>query len=200
MSRLLVGLTGGIASGKSTVGRWLRELGCTVADADSLVADLYLPGAEGSLDVARLFGPEVLAADGSVDRQELSRRVFADPEQRRLLEAAIHPLVAQTFADLLQNTDGILVYEVPLMVETGGGGRFDYVVAVAADQETRLQRAVERGLDEPAARSRLAAQATDEQRAAIADRVLDNNGSEADLRAQVEELYAELVERSATID
>ena len=193
--RLLVGLTGGIASGKSTVGRWLRELGCEVADSDRLVADLYAPGAAGTAAVRRLFGDAMLTPEGAVDRKALAAVVFGDEEQRRRLEAAIHPLVGEAFRDWAAAHAGILVYEVPLMVETGGGGRFDVVVTVEADPETRISRAVARGVDPASARARLAAQAKAAERIAIADHVLRNDGSLEELRAQVEALVRQLEER-----
>ncbi len=195
-TRLLVGLTGGIASGKSTVGRWLRELGCHVADSDQLVADLYRPGEAGAAAVRELFGAQMLDADGAVDRPALAAVVFGDEAERRRLEAAIHPLVGNAFREFVAEHDGIVVYEVPLMVETGGGrGRFDRVVTVEADPELRLQRAIERGVDPESARARLAAQVSNESRIAIADHVLRNDGSLQNLREQVESLVADLEAR-----
>ena len=197
-TRLTVGLTGGIASGKSTVARWLEELGCTVVDADRVVADLYRPGAPGAEAVRRLFGEEMLDLRGAVDHKKLGALVFADPEARRRLEAAIHPLVGQRFFAILEEATGIVVMEATLMAETGGGrGRYDVVVTVEADPELRLRRAIERGVDPESARARLQAQATTEQRGAIADHVLWNEGTREELRAQVERLYTALLERLA---
>jgi dephospho-CoA kinase len=196
-ARLTVGLTGGIASGKSTVARWLEELGCTVVDADRVVADLYRPGAPGAEAVRRLFGEEMLDLRGGVDHKKLGALVFADAEARRRLEAAIHPLVGQRFFAILEEATGIVVMEATLMAETGGGGRYDVVVTVEADPELRLRRAIERGVDPESARGRLQAQATTEQRVAIADHVLWNEGTREELRAQVERLYTALLERLA---
>jgi dephospho-CoA kinase len=194
-ARLTVGLTGGLASGKSTVARWLAELGCTVIDADRVVADLYRPGANGAEAVRRLFGEDLLDVRGAVDHKKLGALVFGDPEARRRLEAAIHPLVGQRFAAILEEATGIVVMEATLLVETGGADRYDVVVTVEADPELRLRRAVERGVDPESARGRLGAQATTEARVAHADFVLWNEGSLDELRAQVEALHAELESR-----
>src|SRR5262245_32981542 len=129
-SRLTVGLTGGLASGKSTVARWLEELGCTVVDADRLVADLYRPGAPGAEAVRRLFGDGMLDPRGAVDHKKLGTLVFGDAEARRQLEAAIHPLVGHAFATILEAATGIVVMEATLLVETGGAGRYDVLVTV----------------------------------------------------------------------
>jgi dephospho-CoA kinase len=189
---LLVGLTGGLASGKSTVAGWLGELGCTVLDADRLVAELYRPGDEGARAVESLFGPDVLTAEGAVDRPKVAERVFADDEARRRLEQVIHPLVAQRFAHHSEEAQGILVYEATLLVEAGRADEFDLVVSVEADPEQRLRWAIERGLDEESARGRLRAQGDGAIRRSRADRILHNDGSLEDLRHRVEELLAEL--------
>jgi dephospho-CoA kinase len=195
--RLTVGLTGGLASGKSTVARWLEELGCTVVDADRVVADLYRPGEPGADAVRRLFGGGVLDAAGGVDHKKLGALVFADTAARRTLEAAIHPLVGQRFAEILAAARGIVVMEATLLVETGGADRYDVLVTVEADPELRLRRAIERGVDAESARGRLAAQASTEARVAKADHVLWNEGSLDDLRTQVERLHAALLDRLA---
>lgn len=192
-SALLVGLTGGLASGKSTVARWLAELGCTVLDADRLVAELYRPGGVGSQAVAALFGAEFLDADGAVDRPKLAQRVFADAPARKRLEEAIHPLVRQRFGELSADAEGLWVYEATLLVEAGRADEFDLVVSVEADPELRLQWAVARGLDEDAARARLAAQGKGEARRRRADRVLSNEGTLDELRRQVVALHHALV-------
>ena len=194
-ARLTVGLTGGLASGKSTVARWLAELGCTVVDADRVVADLYQPGAPGAAAVASLFGAGMLDQRGGVDHKKLGALVFSDPAARRTLEAAIHPLVGDRYRSILETARGIVVMEATLLVETGGADRYDVVVTVEADPELRLRRAVERGVDPESARGRLAAQATTEARVAHADHVLWNEGSLEELRVQVERLHAELVDR-----
>jgi dephospho-CoA kinase len=193
--RLTVGLTGGLASGKSTVARWLGEMGCTVVDADRLVADLYRPEAPGAAAVRRLFGDDMLDPQGAVDHRKLGALVFADPEARRSLEAAIHPLVGEAFRAILEAARGVVVLEATLLVETGGADRYDVLVTVEADPELRLRRAVERGVDAESARGRLAAQATSEARMARADYVLWNEGGLGERRAQVERLHAALLER-----
>ena len=194
MTALRVGLTGGIASGKSTVGGMLAETGCIVTDADALVADLYRPGEPGAEAVAKLFGAEMLNADGSVDKEALGRTVFADPASRKRLEQAIHPLVGQRYLEILESAgDGaVVVFEVPLLAETGGRGRYDAVVTVEAPAELRLDRAVERGLDRDQAEARMEAQARTEDRRAAADHVIENDGSLEELRAQVETVLSAL--------
>ena len=194
---LRVALTGGIASGKSTVGAWLGELGCSVSDSDQLVAELYQPGQPGTAAVRELFSTELIDDDGAVDRTKLADRVFADPAALRELEAVIHPLVGQAYANLVARSEGILIFEVPLLVETGGADRYDTVVTVEAGPELRLRRAVERGVDPTSAKARIAAQTDSASRRAVADYVLENEGSIEDLRRQVEVLMAALEERLA---
>ena len=194
MTALRVGLTGGIASGKSTVGAMLAELGCVVTDADALVADLYRPGQPGAQAVADLFGPGMLKADGSADKDALGRAVFADPASRKRLEQAIHPLVGQRYLEILESAgDGaVFVFEVPLLAETGGRGRYDAVVTVEAPAALRLDRAVRRGLDRDQAAARMEAQARSEDRRAAADFVIENTGNLAELRAHVEDVHSAL--------
>jgi dephospho-CoA kinase len=192
MSPYRVGLTGGLAAGKSTVAGWLGEAGFRVVDADRLVAELYRPGGEGAVAVTELFGAEFLTADGSVDHLRLAREVFAEPAARRRLEDAIHPLVKQRFDELTRGGDGVAVLEATLLVEAGFVPDFDLVVTVEANPELRLQRAVARGLEPAAARQRLEAQSEAALRIAAAHRVLWNNGSLDELRSEVEELVAEL--------
>ncbi len=198
MAPLRVGLTGGIASGKSTVGAMLAELGCVVTDADALVADLYRPGQPGARAVADLFGPEMLKADGSVDKEALGPAVFADPASRRRLEQAIHPLVGQRYVEILESAGegAVVVFEVPLLAETGGRGRYDAVITVEAPADLRLDRAVERGLDRDQAAARMEAQARSEDRRAAADFVIENTGSLAELRVQVQRVLAALRKRT----
>ena len=187
-----VGLTGGLASGKSTVARMLAERGATVVDADRLVADLYAPGAPGARAVRELFGDRVLDARGAVDRPALSEIAFSDADARRALERAIHPLVRERFAEIARETGGVAVLEATLLVEAGYGPDFDRVVTVEAGEKARLERAVERGMDEEEARRRLEAQGDGARRRAAADVVLRNDGSEAELERQVDRLAAEL--------
>lgn len=198
MTALRIGLTGGIAGGKSTVGAMLAELGCVVTDADALVAELYRPGQPGAQAVADLLGPKMLKADGSVDKDELGRAVFADPASRKRLEQVIHPLVGQRYLEVLDaaGDDAIVVFEVPLLAEGGGRGRYDAVITVEAPSELRLERAVERGLGRAQAEARMAAQATSDERRAVADFVIENAGDLEELRAQVATVLAALQNRT----
>jgi len=189
---LRIGLTGGLASGKSTVAGWLRDAGLLVVDADQLVADLYQPGGEGVAVVRGLFGPDVLTAEGGVDHTKLAAKVFADPEARKRLEAAIHPLVRKRFEEIARQSPGVVILEATLLVEAGYSPLFDGIITVECDAETRLKRAVERGMDESAARARLLAQGDGEQRREAAHRVLDNCCDLPHLRNQVDELIEEL--------
>jgi dephospho-CoA kinase len=187
-----VGLTGGLASGKSTVSRRLAEAGLEVVDADRLVADLYRPGEAGARAVAALFGPELLDADGAVDKGRLGALAFADPAARRRLEAAIHPLVRERFAELARGAEGVIVLEATLLVEAGFAPDFDLVVTVEADPEVRLRRAVVRGLSQGEARARLLAQGDGAVRRAAAHLTLDNDGDPQRLLVQVDRLVARL--------
>lgn len=185
-----VGLTGGIGSGKSTVARALAAAGFVVVDADRLVAELYRPGGAGAAAVRRVLGPDALAADGGVDHRRAATIVFADPAARRALEAAIHPLVRQAFADRVRaaGPHDVLVLEATLLVEAGYRPDFDLVVSVEADAALRVQRAVARGMSEADARARLAAQGEGEVRRAAADVILWNDGSVNELEAAVGDL------------
>lgn len=187
-----LGLTGGLASGKSTVARLLAGLGATVVDADRLVAELYAPGAAGARAVAELFGPELLTIEGSVDKPALARRIFADPDARLRLEAVIHPLVRQRFEDLAERSQGVVVLEATLLLEAGYKPGFDRVVTIEADPERRLRRAIARGLPETEAKARLAAQGSGEARRAGADQVIWNDGDEEALAAAVKKLWQQV--------
>ncbi len=191
MKPLRVGLTGGLASGKSTVARWLREAGCEVVDADLLVAELYAPGAAGARAVERLFGPRYLKAGGAVDKGALAQLVFADAEARRQLEAEIHPLVRAEFARRAA-VGGIFVLEATRLVEAGFAPDFDLVVTLEAPAELRLERAATRGLARDEALRRLAAQGDGSERRRAASWTLRNAGSLAELRAQVDQLVDHL--------
>jgi len=191
-SALYVGLTGGLASGKSTVARWLAEAGFTVVDADRLVADLYQPGQPGADAVRQLLGPEALDERGAVDHPKVAARVFSDPEARRALEAAIHPLVRRRFEEVTADAEGVVVLEATLLIEAGYAPGFRLVVTVEAPCETRLERAVGRGMNEAAARARLLAQGDSERRRASAHRVIDNSSDLKHLRRQTDELIDEL--------
>lgn len=192
MSALRVGLTGGLASGKSTVARLLAERGATVVDADRLVAELYEPGGPGARAAEELFGAEVLDGRGAVDRQRLAGLVFTDAGARGRLERRIHPLVRERFAEIAGEAEGVVVLEATLLVEAGYAPDFDRVVTVEAEPEARLGRAIDRGMPEEEARRRLLAQGEGDARRAAADVVIRNDGGLADLERQVEELWREL--------
>ena len=191
-ARLLVGLTGGMASGKSTVARWLAEAGFLVVDADRLVAELYAPGGKGATAVRDLFGAEYLNDQGAVDHQRLAGLVFNQPEARKTLEEVIHPLVAQRFLEIAAEAEGVVVYEATLLVESGNAKNFDLVISIESSPEAQLERAIGRGMDETAARARLEAQGDGAVRRAGAGRILRNDGTLAELRGAVDALIEEL--------
>lgn len=197
MATLTVGLTGGLASGKSTVATQLASAGIAVVDADRLVAELYGAGAPGACLVGDLFGAEFLAADGSVDKPALARKIFSDEGARARLEAAIHPLVGERFRQLAAATDGAIVLEATKLVESGWDREFDLVVAVEAPEELRLRRAAGRNLPPLDAEQRIAAQGSEALRRSRADLVIENAGSLGELSAQVEALAAEIHRRAA---
>jgi dephospho-CoA kinase len=194
---LTVGLTGGIGAGKSEVARLLASYGAILVDADRIAREVVEPGTEGLAAVVAEFGPEVLAPDGSLDRPRLGAVVFADEERRKALNAIVHPLVGARSAELQQaaGPGDIVLHDVPLLTENGLAPYYDRVVVVDADPATQLDRLVRlRGMTEDEARSRMAAQATREERLAVADAVIDNNGPLEALEAQVRAVWAELRE------
>ena len=201
---MLVALTGGIASGKSTVAARLAELGAVVVDADRIAREVVEPGAPALARIAERFGPGVIGRDGSLDRAALGAVIFDDDDARRALNAITHPAIgelsrARFAAARATDPDAVVVYDVPLLVDEHGDGRageFDRVVVVSADEATRMRRLVElRGLSEEEARRRIAAQAPEEARLAIADEVIRSGGTLADTLAQVDALWARLSAR-----
>jgi dephospho-CoA kinase len=189
---ITIGLTGGIASGKSTVARWLAEAGLEVIDADELVAQLYQSGEAGAEVVRELFGADALDATGVVDHARLAARVFSDPQALDALEERIHPLVRDRFAAMADGSSNPTVLEATLLIEAGYAQDFDLVVTVEAAAEERIQRAIARGLSETEARARFEAQADRRFREQAAHRIVPNDGSLEDLRNQVNALLDEI--------
>jgi len=190
-----VGLTGGVASGKSTVAAMLADLGAVVIDADALAREVVQAGTPGFDAVVEEFGPELVGPDGELDRPALGRLVFADESARKRLEAIVHPLVFERYAELegTAPADAIVVHDIPLLAESGRAGDFDAVIVVDAPREVQVERMTrDRGWTPGDAESRIAAQATREDRLAIATYVVENTGSLDDLRARVAEIFAAL--------
>lgn len=199
MGGVRVGLTGGVASGKSTVAGLLAEQGAVVIDADLLAREVVAPGTPGLAAIVEEFGPEVLTADGELDRPAVGAIVFADEEKRRALEAIIHPRVRERGAEIeaAAPPDAVVVHDIPLLAETGQATLFDAVVVVDVPEDVQVDRMVRlRGMTEADARARIAAQADREDRLAIATYVIDNTGTHEDLRHRVAEVLAELVSAS----
>ena len=197
---LLVGLTGGICSGKSTVARMLEERGAVVFDADLLAREAVEPGTPGHAAVIERFGADVLAPGGELDREALASIVFADPAARRDLEQIVHPEVRRLFAEgseAYHDTDRIVVFSAPLLVESGMHTAFEILVVVSATVATQIQRLMrQRGMSEPSIRARIDAQAPLEDKAAVADFLVDNEGTLAELQSQVERLWHDLSARA----
>jgi dephospho-CoA kinase len=192
---LRIGLTGGIASGKSTVSAMLRELGAVVIDADQLAREVVAKGTPGLAAVVEEFGPGLLTPDGDLDRAAMGDLVFSDQSARKRLEAIVHPLVFERIVDLETHAPpgSVVVHDIPLLAESGRADTFDAVIVVDAPQDVQVARMVrDRGWTEAEALSRIAAQATAEDRRAIATYLVDNTGSLEDLRAEVEKIYAAL--------
>lgn len=197
---LLVCLTGGLGSGKTTVGRMLQRRGAVLVEADELARRALDPGAPAFDRAVDLFGRDVLRPDGSLDRPALARAVFADEAKRRALEAIVHPEVFRGLAgtlDALRGTDAVVVFDAPLVVETGFHRECDVTVVVSAPADRRLERVARgRGMSEEEARARMAAQATDREREAAADVVVRNDGTLEDLDARVGALWDDLRRRA----
>ncbi len=198
----LVGLTGGIGSGKSTVAQRLAALGCEVIDADAVAREVVQPGEPTLRDLAERFGPTVLHEDGTLDRQALARVAFADDDARADLDRITHPRIAARIAERIAQIgaaadatgDEVVVVDHPLLIETGQTGRFDAVVAVLADEEVRVRRLVgARGLDEEDVRARIRVQADDRQRRQAATHILHNEGSLEELLSQVDAVHDDLM-------
>lgn len=197
---LKVGLTGGIGSGKSEVSRRLREHGAVVIDADRIAREVVEPGTPGLAAVVAEFGRDVLLPSGALDREKVGRIVFADPDRLAALNAIVHPLVGERMQELMDAApaEAVVVYDVPLLAENGLAGMYDEVVVVDAPEETQLDRLVaRRGMTEEDARARMANQASRADRRAVATHVIDNSGTLADLKTQIDALWASLTRRDA---
>lgn len=190
-----VGLTGGVASGKSTVSEILTELGAVVIDADKLAREVVARGTDGLAEVVEAFGPEILTPTGELDRPALGAIVFSVEDKRRVLEAIIHPRVRARSAELEASAgkDDVVVHDIPLLAETAGAaGVFDAVIVVDVPVELQVERMVaHRSMSVADAEARIAAQAGREERCAIATYVIDNTGTHEDLRDRVAEVFAE---------
>jgi dephospho-CoA kinase len=193
---LRVGLTGGIGAGKSEVARLLSVRGAVVIDADVLAREVVEPGTDGLAAVVAEFGDSVLAADGSLDRAKLGRIVFGDDGARARLNAIVHPRVAARTAELMAAAppDSVVVHDVPLLIENGLAPNYDLVLVVEAPLPSRLARLAARGLSADEARSRIAAQASDEQRREIADVVIANDDDLAQLGRRVAAVWTSRIE------
>lgn len=194
---LRIGLTGGIGAGKSTVAERLRELGATIVDADRLAREVVEPGTPGLAAVVEAFGAGVLLPDGRLNRPALGRIVFGDADQRARLNGILHPLIGARTQAVIDDApaDAVLVHDIPLLVENGLAAGFALVIVVDAPESERVRRLVEdRGMSPEDARARIGAQATDEERRAVADVWIDNSGSPADTRAQVDACWRDRIE------
>lgn len=189
-------MTGGIGAGKSTVAQALADRGAVVIDADAVARDVVAPGTDAYRRVVDQFGRAVVAPDGALDRAAIADLVFRDDDARATLNAIVHPEVMREIADrvdAMKDTDVVVVLDVPLLVEIGGGEGLDLRVTVEADEETRIARVVRaRGMSPEDVRARIAVQASPEQREALADVVIRNDGTEADLRAQADTLWTRI--------
>ncbi|MGI9226177.1 MAG: dephospho-CoA kinase [Candidatus Nanopelagicaceae bacterium] len=189
----VIALTGGIGSGKSLVANYFFSLGAEVIDADQLARQAIERGSEGFDEVLATFGDGILK-DGDIDRRALGEIVFADQEKRKLLEGIIHPRVQQALADARKSLaeDQILIYEIPLLVETNAAAKFDLVITVEAPLDARIERLKKRGLLQSEIEKRIANQATPEARKSVANIVIENSGNEEDLLRKVEAIWEDL--------
>jgi dephospho-CoA kinase len=197
---LLVGLTGGIGSGKSTVARMLQDRGAVVLDADGFARAAVVAGSPGLRSVVGRFGADILTAEGELDRPKLASIVFADPQALADLEAIVHPEVRRMIADGIQenlDADRVVVLVNPLLIEMGTHRDCDVVVVVSVSPETQIARSVARGMVEEDVRARIAAQLPLEERARTADVLIDNEGSLADLEREIDVLWRQLEARAA---
>jgi dephospho-CoA kinase len=195
---LLVGLTGGLATGKSTVSAIFRALGCVVLDADLLAREVVAPGQPALAAIAQEFGADVLQPDGSLDRKRLGALVFTNPERRRRLEAITHPAIRDRFTARLaeleaEGFEGLVIWDAPVMIETGGHKAMDRLVVVVADAATQRARALGRDGDPADAERKIASQMPLAEKAALADHVIDNSGDRAATEARTRAVHAALL-------
>ncbi len=191
-----VGLTGGVASGKSTVSAALAEHGAVIIDADALAREVVAKGTPGLAAVVEEFGEELLGPDGELDRPAMGRLVFNDEGARRRLEAIVHPLVFERIVALEEEAPegAVVVHDIPLLAESGRAETFDAVIVIDAPHEVQMERMTEdRGWTTEDARSRIASQSSREDRLSIATYVIDNTGTHEDLRRRVAEVFADVV-------
>jgi len=190
----IVALTGGIGSGKSAAGDCFEDLGAVVVDADKLARDVVERGTDGFDELVATFGDEILT-NGVLDRSKLGSIVFANPAELKKLEEIIHPRVSEAFAEIVDESpvDSVVIYQIPILVETAGRERFDYVITVETDLEIRKSRLKERGMKGYEIEARINAQASDLDRAKIADAVFNNDGDLDQLLRQAENIYEDVL-------
>lgn len=191
---LVVGLTGGIGSGKSHVARYFASLGARVMDADQLARDVVERGTDGFDEIVSAFGDSILR-DGDLDRHTLAEIIFSDKDAKRRLEEIIHPRVRRAFEESVNNLkeDEVLIYEIPLLAEAGAAERFDFVITVESEIELRRERLRNRGMHPSQIEARMQAQASAEERIAVANYVILNNSSEDFLLREVEHLWEDVL-------
>jgi dephospho-CoA kinase len=194
---LVVALTGGIGSGKSTVGQIFAQLGATVIDSDQLARDVIERGSIGFNEVVAKFGDEILK-NGEIDRQILASLIFKDPAKRSELEQITHPLIRKAFAKVVSSAspDSIIINQIPLLVESNHDYKFDHIITVSASESIRSERLIKRGLTNEQIKQRMQAQATDQMRENIADSVIVNEKSEQEITDQVEKIWEQLLSKN----
>jgi len=194
---LVVALTGGIGSGKSTVGQIFAQLGATVIDSDQLARDVIERGSIGFNEVVAKFGDEILK-NGEIDRQILASLIFKDSAKRSELEQITHPLIRKAFAKVVSNAspDSIVINQIPLLVESNHDYKFDHIITVSASESIRSERLIKRGLTNDQIKQRMGAQATDQMREDIADSVIVNEKNEQELTDQVEKIWEQLLSKN----
>src|SRR6476659_778368 len=192
---LRIGLTGGIGAGKSTVSATFAECGGIIVDGDVIAREVVEPGTEGLTQLVDAFGGDILLPDGALNRPALAAKAFVDDEHRATLNGIVHPLVGKRRQEIIDavHDEAVVVEDISLLVETGMAPAFPLVVVVHADEETRVERLIKRGMDEADARARIAAQASEEQRLAIADVLLDNSGSQGALVERARDVWYQRV-------